>query len=146
MEKNTNRVNESNENGLKKYCAEALIPLVIILKYKDLKTLAPQTILNGFEKIQEFVDPFKMKQKQLDVITTSQLRNIHSLLRKKSTVQELLLCRPRLAYIAARENKHSPIACILDSLITKTTQKNYKNFDYLLESIVAYHRFYNSEK
>jgi len=55
--------------------------------------------------------------------------------------------RPKLAYLAGREHKLKPLMEVLDPAIKAGAQskENFQKLVYLIESIVAYHRFYGGK-
>jgi len=82
-------------------------------------------------------------------ITTSQLRNIFSKVRAARTKQALQLIRPRLAYVAARQNSYEAKAIVdfLESIIAQMTgDEQADDFAAFFEAIVAYHKLYCSKK
>ncbi len=82
-------------------------------------------------------------------ITTSQLRNIFSRVKPARTKQALQLIRPRLAYVAARQNDHQAKAIVefLEDIIAKMKKdEQADDFAAFFEAIVAYHKLYCSTK
>jgi len=79
-------------------------------------------------------------------VTSSQLRNVFSDIKGISDAHELKLKRPRLAYVIARQEGNAraqKLMLLLDDLIKKTeTEDDVKSFQHFLESIVAYHKYY----
>jgi CRISPR type III-A-associated protein Csm2 len=93
-------------------------------------------------------------------VTAHQIRNIFSLIqglqdekKKESLLKELHVLRPKLAYIGARqrENDGKIIIKVLDELIksidtkesSDSVNKKIKGLHYIMESIVAYHKFHS---
>lgn len=117
--------------------------------YNDLLNFKNCEDLNGLITcIKDFV------QEKTKAITTNQLRNIYDDILKIETWKDLQMYRPRLAYIAARKRDVQPFVEFIDGLINdirnpekEGVQKieaqidSFKNF---LESIVAFHKFYNN--
>lgn len=82
-------------------------------------------------------------------VTTSQLRNIFARVKPMKTRQELQLIRPRIAYVAARQNSQEArdVVNFLETVISKIeNDAQVKNFIAFFEAIVAYHKFYESDK
>ena len=58
--------------------------------------------------------------------------------------ERTILLKPKLAYAAGRENKAKPLMAVLDSCMDKVRNKeDFSRFARFVESIVAYHRYYN---
>jgi len=83
-------------------------------------------------------------------VSTSQLRNIYSKIKpfkKEDDINRLKLERPKIAYIIARQqDKQDAVAMMLviDDLMKKVkTKSQLDNFQYFMESVVAYHKFYD---
>ncbi|HPR72985.1 MAG TPA: type III-A CRISPR-associated protein Csm2 [Bacteroidales bacterium] len=84
-------------------------------------------------------------------ITTSQLRNIYSkiLSIKEDNLTALQLIRPKLAYIAARQQRgeSKELVMFFDEIISLVkTSEELKSFKTFFESVIAYHKFYHPEK
>lgn len=84
--------------------------------------------------------------KQKDNISSSQLRNIFTRVRKAKDPKQLHILRPKLAYVYGRPNtkqEMKKLLVLLDDLIQRVNNENqvieFKNF---FESIIAYHKFY----
>jgi len=79
-------------------------------------------------------------------ISSSQLRNVFSRVRKMKEPKELYLLRPKLAYIYGRPNSKDgmkKLIIILDELIPKVDNKDkLEKFKSFFEAIIAYHKFY----
>jgi len=84
-------------------------------------------------------------------VTSSQLRNVFSDIKGIEDARGLKLKRPRLAYVIARQEGNSraqQLMLLLDDLIKNTStdaaleQKHVKSFQHFLESVVAYHKYY----
>ena len=97
----------------------------------------------------EVIDSIKrFVEKTGKSITTSQLRNIYAkVLRvKENDLNSLQLIRPKLAYVAARQNKQGAkdFVNFLDEIISKiSTPAQISSFKTFFESLVAYHKFYH---
>lgn len=84
-------------------------------------------------------------------ITTSQLRNIYSkiLSVKEDNLTALQLIRPKLAYVAARQQRSEAreLVMFFDEIISLVkTPEQLKSFKIFFESVIAYHKFYHPEK
>ena len=81
------------------------------------------------------------------MITTTQLRNIYSRVVDADSVQEVKMLRPNLVYIAARQGKGvEPIISFFNQLIKGINdEEQLKSFKKVMESVVAYHKFYTSQ-
>lgn len=82
-------------------------------------------------------------------ISTSQLRNIFSRVKPLRNKQSLQLIRPRLAYVAARQNTPDAreVVDFLESVIAQVNDdKQVDDFTAFFEAIVAYHKFYHGKK
>ena len=87
-------------------------------------------------------------------ITSSQLRNLYGLaieMRKKagSNFSSFQMLRPKFAYQSARNTKSEAkeIISVLDALINEMSKaEDIKGFMMFFESLVAYHKYYESTK
>ncbi len=97
-------------------------------------------------------------------IKTNQIRNVFShinLIKTKfrnnnnayndEIETSLVLLKPKLAYAAGRQNQIKPFQRfmfeIIDSVVrSKHPEKAIENFFYLVEAIVAYHKFYGGKE
>jgi len=93
-------------------------------------------------------------------IKTNQIRNIFSTVekirsdfkREKFKVtdairRELIMLRPKLAYAVGRNEEVKPFQELFDEAITKVLESSnpeeaLKNFFFLAEAVVAYHKYY----
>jgi CRISPR-associated protein Csm2 len=81
-------------------------------------------------------------------LSTSQLRNIYDKAKKATTVNELKLIRPNLAYIAGRSSndKEKGLLAFIDLVIKEVdSDQKVKEFNTFFESVVAYHKFYGKQ-
>jgi len=128
--------------------------------FKDFFTDKPvEYILNKPvepEKIDKYLDNIKSYVSKIkDIITTSQLRNIFSEVKKINAkkIPELKMLRVRLAYVAGRsettnKDKNKLIQDFyynLDLLIKKVNKDNLENFKDFFEAIIAYHKYYGGK-
>ncbi|MEP7372578.1 MAG: type III-A CRISPR-associated protein Csm2 [Chitinophagaceae bacterium] len=131
--------------------AEQYVPS--ISKILLFEKASPDDIKIGVEMIERLVRSNKR-------VTTHQIRNIYSLIQdlgeedKEKRLKELHRLRPKLAYIGARQREIDGkiIIKVLDELI-KTIDlkdgednviKKIKGLHYIMESIVAYHKFHSN--
>lgn len=79
-------------------------------------------------------------------ISSSQLRNIYSKIRKVNKIPELYLIRPKLAYVYGRPNtklEMQKLLILIDDLIRNVKNENQlKKFKEFFEAVIAYHKFY----
>lgn len=146
---NYNR-NENQRSGSKQgpedIAARYVPDIRLLLEYENTSTI---NIKKAVEKIEDLV-------KNNSKISTHQIRNIYKLIQDVNDIKKLNLIRPKLAYIAARQkDDHGKvIATVIDSLIVLITnekdgEKQHKELNglkYVMESIVAYHKFHVKEK
>lgn len=81
-------------------------------------------------------------------ITTSQLRNIFSKVKKIKEPKQLYLLRPKLAYVYGRADKDGMkrLLVLLDDQIKQVTNTGQlEEFKSFFESIIAYHKFYGGK-
>ncbi|NMC40173.1 MAG: type III-A CRISPR-associated protein Csm2 [Bacteroidales bacterium] len=105
------------------------------------KNIPADQVIKVISQIKAFVES-KCKS-----ITTSQLRNIYSRIISMSDedLTSLQLIRPKLAYIAARQqNKQArEIVEFFDELITQVKMpEQFRSFKIFFESVVAYRKYY----
>lgn len=101
----------------------------------------PREIRNIIDHIKRYVE------NGCKVLTTHQLRNIFSEVKKAKTVIDFQLIRPNLAYIAARQDKEAQgareVVEFFDEMIQGITdEKDLKGGYEFFEAIVAYHKLY----
>lgn len=102
------------------------------------------------EKLDEIIESIKDYVKAyVKGVSTSQLRNIYAKikpLKKEADINQLKLERPKIAYIIARQNDERAVAMMLvidDLMKSVNTKPQLENFQYFMESVVAYHKFYD---
>jgi CRISPR-associated protein Csm2 len=120
---------------------------------QDLSQLSPEDI----NSISEHYG-YKLADKR-EGIKTNQVRNIFSTVMALRTklqtdkkwsdeiYNDLILIKPKLAYAAGRQKNVKPLYELLSKGVDATVNANdkekaLKNFIQLVESIVAYHKFY----
>jgi CRISPR type III-A-associated protein Csm2 len=82
-------------------------------------------------------------------MTTSQLRNIFSKVKREKDKDSAQLLRPLLAYTAARQatREAKVIIALLDDRIKHiTTDEQLGSFKSFMEAVVAYHKFHHPRK
>jgi len=131
--------------------AEQYIPA--IKKMLLFQNASTDDIKSGIDMIEKLVKNNKK-------VTTHQIRNIFSLITDlkenaaEKRLNELHLLRPKLAYIGARqkENDGKIIIKVLDEVIkaidlkegNDSVIKKIDGLHYIMESIVAYHKFHSN--
>lgn len=92
-------------------------------------------------------------------LSTSQVRNIFSDIKKMDSFErnrkDLILLRPKLAYVAGRHGKRRgrelfgaivDLQQVLDKCIQWVRDENsFQNFQNFFEAILAYHKFYGGK-
>lgn len=104
------------------------------------RLLAPTDYNAYVSNLKRFVE------QRLRAITTHQLRNIFSQVKRASSPTDLQLLRPKLAYVAGREDKDpmSLLVVLLDDLIQQVrTTEDVRAFVRLFEAVIAYHKYFN---
>jgi len=119
------------EESLKKFFGNNYINLILSDDKEDYNSY--------IDKVERYVE------KNLRSISTSQLRNIFSQIKGKKDAKDLWLLRPKLAYVAGREDKKQmkELVYLLDQLIKNVDDKNINKFIDFFESIIAYHKYFN---
>jgi len=85
--------------------------------------------------IKEYVNQKNFK----DNVTTSKIRNIYSELLRAKTEKDVKMLRPKLAYLAGRDNKTRFFMNDLDKLIQKIdSEENVISFKQFFEAIICY--------
>lgn len=91
------------------------------------------------------MDIGKQREKK-ENISSSQLRNIFSRVKRVETINELYSLRPKLAYVYGRPNtkdEMKKLIVLLDDQIKKVKDKKHlEKFKSFFEAIIAYHKFY----
>lgn len=78
--------------------------------------------------------------------TTHQIRNIYTMIKNCRSHNELIINRPRLAYLGVRQKtkKGKEIVELIDKLIQNVKDDSQlSGLIYIIESMVAYHKFYS---
>ena len=78
-------------------------------------------------------------------ISSSQLRNVFSRVKKSKTPKQLYLLRPKLAYIHGRPNTKRGMQKLIDILDEQIKNVNdeekLEQFQNFFESVIAYHKY-----
>jgi len=120
---------------------------------ENVKRDVPDILAGNMEKLVE--DANKLgKHLKNNGLTTSQIRKIFSDVKKLESYEknkaELLLLRPKLAYVAGRHGKRSKgvkdLQEIIDACVRQIKDdESFKNFQNFFEAILAYHKYYGGE-
>ncbi len=116
-----------------------------LLKMLDLEKATTLEINQGVGSIEELVKTNK-------AVKTHQIRKLFSIIKNIENIKELNLERPHVKYIGSGQQSQEGknIVEVIDRLIIRITQENkeeyIKGLLYIMESIVAYHRFHSREK
>ncbi len=111
--------------------------------YEELLDMEKSHNLDGLDKkLKKFVEA------NYKDVTSSQLRNIFGKIKPIKEVNKLKMQRPRLAYVIARQNKKRGALNLMywfDDMIGQVKEsKDVEGFKTLLESVVAYHKYYET--
>lgn len=86
-------------------------------------------------------------------MTTSQLRNVYSRIKKLELTNDLYALRPKIAYVAGRAERHElkTFLYLIDILIKNIDDdmgagKKLQQFKDFFEAIIAYHKYYGGDK
>jgi len=111
-------------------------------KGKDFTKIKTNQIRNVFANINAIRTDFKI------AITTKDAQDQNEKINKIK--RDLVLLKPKLAYAAGRQNVVKPFQEFLFELINKTVNSKklelaLENFFIMVESVVAYHKFYGGK-
>lgn len=105
--------------------------------------------LNDKGNYNEYIECVKRYvEKDSRKISSSQLRNIFSRIKKIKEFKELYLIRPKLAYLSGRasEMEMKRLLSLLDYLIKEVdNNKKLEEFKNFFEAIIAYHKYYGGK-
>jgi CRISPR type III-A-associated protein Csm2 len=142
-----NKQGGSNSRPSKKTTAE-LANEVINEYFKDLEN--DLLLLNDITKIKSIFFQLENFIKEVSSgLTASQLRNVYGKVLDAKNLLALQLIRPNLAYVAARNKdiKAKKVMAFIDFLIQKVDEpEKHKSFNKVLETMVAYHKYYYQPK
>lgn len=109
----------------------------------------------GTEDITIGVEAIELLVKNNSDVKTHQIRRLFSLIKSIDDTRGLIIERPHVKYIGAgqRSKGGKNIVEVIDKLIEIITtkkdeeknEKEIKGLKYIMESIVAYHKFYSKE-
>jgi len=107
--------------------------------------------VGGFlgKKNEDNADAIDLKMNQIRRFLVA-ARKIETEIKSKSfeaVSDTIVLLRPKLAYAAGREQKVVPLMNVLDPAIKSAAQsrENFKKFLKLIESIIAFHKYYGGK-
>lgn len=108
------------------------------------------SILETRKDENKFIDDTKkLVNKYKNDISTSQLRNIFSRIKRINNFKELYALRPKLAYTYGRAEKKDgmkKLIVLLDDQIKKVDDnEKLERFKSFFESIIAYHKFFGGK-
>lgn len=108
----------------------------------------PETYTDS-KKVISIVDCIENTMKQYaNEITYTQMRNIYNELLNADTVTAIQMLRPKIAYIHSRldkENAKDITSFVADLMKEIKLENQIKPFLKLIESMVAYHKQYNTK-
>ncbi|NPA44484.1 MAG: type III-A CRISPR-associated protein Csm2 [Chlorobi bacterium] len=140
MKKN-HQQNKSQEN---KYFDEKVTNyLNTVSVLLDIENEKAENIKNAINELDKVVG--LMKRDGNNAVKTHQVRTIYTLLRNADNMKELYAIIPKLKYIGSRQKGKSGkfIAELIVELIDRINQdKQIKGLIYIMESIVAFHKFH----
>ncbi|OYT58597.1 type III-A CRISPR-associated protein Csm2 [Thermoplasmatales archaeon ex4484_30] len=120
---------------------------------EEVKKDIPDILSGNVEKLVEDAKKFG-EYLGKNGLTTSQIRNIFSDVKKLDKYDtdktNLLLLRPKLAYVAGRHGKRTKVIKelheVIDACIIQVKDnQSLKNFKDFFEAIIAYHKYYGKE-
>lgn len=110
-------------------------------RYKDILNLSNEDNKELPETLNLIKSFVKTETRDL---TANQLRNIWDEIKSVREPGKLQLVRPKLAYIAGRNNRIRNLVEFFDSLASDvTTKKQVESYKTFMEAIVSYHKFYH---
>ncbi len=119
----------------------------IIRKVSGLDKLAD---LSGDDLVR-FSDDFGMELKESKV-TTSQMRKIFSEIKhihreaqstKRFNIDRVKMLKPKIAYLAGREDKLKPFKRVMDTFIDKVGDgEDFARLASFMEAVMAYHKYH----
>lgn len=120
---------------------------------EEVKRDIPGILSGNMEKLVENAKKFG-KHLEENKLTTSQIRKIFSDIKKLKSYEknksELILLRPKLAYIAGRHGRRAKGVKDLQEVIDACVKQikddsSFKNFQSFFEAILAYHKYYGGD-
>ena len=140
---------KNNQNGFNEKVEDYSRKISKLLDIEDATAQEVKDALTSIEKFMKLIN----NEKRDDRVKTHQVRTIFSLIKNGKSEKELNLIIPRLKYIGARQKGKSGrfIVDLLEALIDEINKSDkdketlIKGLIYIMESIVAYHKFYVKE-
>lgn len=155
-----NRQQRNNKNGntgkqnYNKFRTEDYVCHIAPLLHME--SSSSSEVKNGVEWISKLVED---KESRREKVTSHQIRNVFSLIKgirkEREPIKRLNTLRPMMAYIGARQKSaHGKLIVeIIDELVVKVSdapekyrEEYLEGLEYIMESIVAYHKFHHGEK
>ncbi|TNJ40312.1 type III-A CRISPR-associated protein Csm2 [Chlorobaculum thiosulfatiphilum] len=114
-------------------------------EYVDYLLKTDRSAYNDYiTKIKEYVSGIRNN------ITSSQLRNVYLRVKKAGNCEELLLLRPKIAYVGGRSDSYDmkTFVFLLDRLIENLddNKEKMKQFQSFFEAVIAYHKYYGGKE
>ena len=112
----------------------------------DMENNSAEEIKNALKKLDKAIELMKYDKY---IVKTHQLRTIYNLLRNVDDLKELYALIPKLKYIASRQKGKSGkfVADLIVGLIEKIENEDQiKGLVYVMESIIAFHKYHHGEK
>lgn len=114
-------------------------------EYVDYLLKTDKLVYNDYiAKIKEYVSRIRNN------VTSSQLRNVFLRVKKAGTCEELLLLRPKIAYVGGRSDSYDlkTFVFLLDRLIENLDNDKDKmiQFQSFFEAVIAYHKYYGGKE
>lgn len=117
-----------------------------VSKLEHLKDLPPDAIVESGDKLGRFLaSRVRLKTNQirrfLDAVTRARVE--HGTQADAAYRHQALLLKPHLAYAAGRHDEAKPLMIALSPCLDRVwDRKDFESLTRLLDSILAYHRFY----
>jgi len=115
-----------------------------ILNYNNIKGLVLSKFLDDMES---YIEKISFKDgKRIESITNGQVRVLYNLINQTESLQELQLVRPKIAFVAAKQNSETSKKIIksLLNIISKTElEEQHQSIKNFMASFLHYHKFYN---
>jgi len=130
--------------SIKEHFGENYKEEILSLEQLDIKRY--NELIDSLKKyLCEQISPPKGRPyKRFTKITSSQLRNIFLII-KKSKMDNLMLVRPKLAYVAGRadNDETKELVFLFEELIKAVNdEEKLKNLKLFFEAVIAYHKYF----
>lgn len=113
-----------------------------IKKLNHLVDLTVDDLVKHAESLGKYLSQNNLKTNQIRKFLDA-VKKVESDGGKGFSRDEVKLLKPKLAYAAGRQSEVKPLMQVLDPCIDRVdTKEDFKRFARLVESIVAYHKFY----